>query len=177
MDIQSVLKYLDSAVGDPSKGLPEEVFRFASSIVPMINVDLLIKNEKGETLLTWREDEFYPSGWHIPGGIIRYKETASERIMAVASNELGVSVFHSDTPLAISELIMKEPSWRVRGHFISFLYDCKLLGEPSVSRTDKGVAPKPGEWDWHGNCPENLYAAQEIYRKYISGTIKKEKSK
>lgn len=62
MDIQVTLRQIESAIGDPSLGLPEEVFRFASSIVPMINVDLLIKNKQGQTLLTWREDESFPPG-------------------------------------------------------------------------------------------------------------------
>lgn len=42
----------------------------------MVNVDLLIKNvSSNETLLTWREDEYYGPGWHVPGGIVRFKET------------------------------------------------------------------------------------------------------
>ena len=33
----------------------------------MVNVDLLIRNDRRETLLTWRQDELY-RGWHIPAG-------------------------------------------------------------------------------------------------------------
>ena len=62
MNVTEVLEYLDYVIRDPSQGLPEEIFQFVSSIVPMINVDLLIKNEKGQTLLIWREDEFFPPG-------------------------------------------------------------------------------------------------------------------
>jgi colanic acid biosynthesis protein WcaH len=36
---------------------------------------------KGRTLLTWRDDESFGAGWHVPGGIIRYKETAADRIV------------------------------------------------------------------------------------------------
>ena len=56
---------------DPRDGLPEELFLFISELTPMINVDLLITNHQRETLLTWREDEFYGPGWHVPGGFIR----------------------------------------------------------------------------------------------------------
>jgi len=162
-----VLEYLDSVICDPSQGLPEEIFRFASSIVPMINVDLLIRNKKGQTILIWREDEFYSPGWHIPGGIIRYKETAHERIMAVAARELGTKVTHVDAPVAINELIAKDPTWRIRGHFISLLYECQLLEPPKTKRAEKSHRPQPGEWDWHATCPDNLYEAQDIYKKYI----------
>lgn len=167
MEIQTSLNYLDSVIGDPTKGLPEEVFRFASSIVPMINVDLLIRNDQDQTLLSWREDEFFSPGWHIPGGIIRYKETAEERIKIVAVRELEAEVACSEKPLDIKEVIMRQPSWRVRGHFISMLYECRLLSEPKAPRARKEMPPQPGEWDWHEICPDNLYESQNIYREHI----------
>ena len=60
-------------------GLPDEVFTYISTVTPLVNVDLLIRNDKGEILLSWRYD-YRRSGWHIPGGIIRYKETFEQRI-------------------------------------------------------------------------------------------------
>jgi len=72
---------IKAGIGDPRQGLPEELFLFVSELTPMINVDLLIKNDRNETLLTWRADNFYGPGWHIPGGIIRFKESASSRIL------------------------------------------------------------------------------------------------
>jgi ADP-ribose pyrophosphatase YjhB (NUDIX family) len=165
--IKEALDFLSSAIREPSKGLPEEVFRFTSSIVPMINVDLLIKDNDGRTLFTWRVDEFYPPGWHIPGGIIRYKETCHDRILTVAVNELGATVSHAEKPIAINEIIM-EPSWRIRGHFISLLYECVLLETPKAPRVRNYVVPQAGEWDWHYGCPDHLYASQEIYRQHIT---------
>ena len=64
---------------------------------------MLIKNEQNHTLLTWRDDGHYPPGWHVPGGIIRYKETIAERVKAVAKNELGVEVEFNPVPLAMNE--------------------------------------------------------------------------
>lgn len=166
MNIQSAVDVLNSFVPDPTQGLPEEVFRFASTIVPMVNVDLLIKSDRGQTLLAWREDEFFPPGWHIPGGIIRYKETAHDRIRTVAANELGAVVRSSETPIAFNEIIM-EPSWRIRGHFISLLYRCVLLERPTTPEAINMASPGAGEWAWHSGCPENLYKSQEFYRKFI----------
>src|ERR1035437_9224010 len=96
---------LESSIENPSKGLPEDIFLFVSKITPLVNVDLLIKNKQGQTLLTWRDDGYYPPGWHIPGGIIRFKETAHARINAVASIELGARVKFRKDPLAIHEFI------------------------------------------------------------------------
>lgn len=57
----------------PEKGLPEPVFEFVSSVTPMVNVDLLVRDENNRILLSWREDKFSGNVWHIPGGIIDRK--------------------------------------------------------------------------------------------------------
>jgi ADP-ribose pyrophosphatase YjhB (NUDIX family) len=165
MEIKKAINLLESFIQNPSKGLPEDIFLFMSKITPIINVDLLIKNEQNHTLLTWRDDGYYPPGWHIPGGIIRYKEKISDRIKAVASSELGASINFKEEPLAINEVI--HPSRRVRGHFISLLYECALVGSLNENlRYEKGI-PKPGEWAWHIKCPKDIIPIHEMYRKFI----------
>ena len=62
-----------------SNDLGKNVFELVSTLTPMINVDLLIKNEMGQTLFSWRDDIHSGKGWHLPGGIIRLKETLEER--------------------------------------------------------------------------------------------------
>ena len=68
------IEALDKLVPDAKAGLPEDIFLFVSRMTPMVNVDLLIQNEAGETLLAWRDDEYAGKGWHVPGGIVRYKK-------------------------------------------------------------------------------------------------------
>lgn len=165
MEIKKTIDLLESLIKDPSKGLPEDVFLFISRITPLINVDLLIKNEDNHTLLTWREDGYYEPGWHIPGGIIRYKETVGDRIKAVAASELRAEVTFKKDILAINETILS--SRKNRAHGISLLYDCKLIGDPDKNlRSGKGI-PKPGEWAWHDKCPDNIIPVHEMYRKFI----------
>ena len=54
------------------KDLPAKEFLEISKKTPLINVDLLIENEDGDVLLSWRDDEYCGTGWHIPGGIIHH---------------------------------------------------------------------------------------------------------
>ena len=163
--IKRAIDTIDSLIEDPRRGLPEDLFLFASRITPMVNVDLLIKNEKMQTLLTWRDDGYWRPGWHIPGGIIRYQEPMAERIRAVARTELGAEVAFQPRPLAIKEII--NPNKRVRGHFISFLYQCSLTTEPDTKLQYRSGEPLPNQWMWHEACPENIISVHEIYRKYI----------
>lgn len=166
---QSVKRELDilySSIRDPSAGLPEDVFLFISKVTPLINVDLLIRDERERVLLTWRDDEVYHAGWHIPGGIIRFKETAEFRIKATAYTELGATVSFGGTPLTIEQSIETERV--VRGHMISLLYDCRLTSGPDPALKFSGGFPRRGQWAWHESCPENLIAAQLGYAKYFS---------
>lgn len=93
-------------------------------MTPLVNVDLLIKDEQNRSLLTWRDDKYYAPCWHVPGGIIRYKETIADRINAVAASELLTRIKSKKDSLAINEVI--HPSRRARGHFISLLYVIRM---------------------------------------------------
>src|SRR5450631_77909 len=109
------LEQILAGIADPRLGLPDEVFHFIRRLTPLMNVDLLIRRDN-ETLLAWREDEF-ETGWHIMGGIIRYRESALTRIAEVARIEIGATVTSEPSPCNMfSEL--DHP----RGHFISLLY-------------------------------------------------------
>ena len=161
MDLSAAITTLRDAIADPRRGLPEEIFLLVSRITPLINVDLLIQDDLGRTLLTWRDDEFFGAGWHVPGGIIRYKEVAADRVKACARDELGADVGFDPVPILISETIRDGND---RGHFISLLFRCKLLGPPDQGRRASLNRPRRGEWMWHDRCPSNLLAAQSQYK-------------
>jgi colanic acid biosynthesis protein WcaH len=163
-DRNRAMATLEAWAPTPAGGLPEELFRFISRFVPIINVDLLIR-EGDRTLLTWREDAVYGAGWHIPGGIIRFKETTGDRVHATALSELGASVAFDPVPAAIEQAIA--PERRERGHFISLLYRCRLKSPPEETRRFSGGRPAAGQWAWHDHCPPDLLPVQEPYRRFF----------
>lgn len=163
MKIKKLINSLESLIENPRKGLPEEIFIFVSRITPMVNVDLLIKDEKGRTLLSWRDDEYAGKGWHLPGGIIRFKEKLEERLLRVAKKEMGSAIQFDPLPIAINQIMCKK---NARGHFISILYKCFLSGKFAPS--NKGLSNKDvGYLKWHDSCPKNLIKVHKIYKKYI----------
>jgi ADP-ribose pyrophosphatase YjhB (NUDIX family) len=163
MKLKEAISAIDNAASDSRQGLPEELFLLVSRLSPLINVDLLIQNSAQRTLLTWRNDEYFQSGWHLPGGIIRYKERAADRIQKCAAEELGVQVRFDPEPVTIIETIQQS---RNRGHFISLLYRCMLLGDP-LEDLRASENPLPGQWRWHAGCPENLIAVQKLYCRFF----------
>jgi colanic acid biosynthesis protein WcaH len=164
-NIVKLIEMLEACIQHPEKGLPEELFLFVSRITPLINVDLLIKNEQNHTLLTWRDDGHYPPGWHVPGGIVRYKETVTTRVKMVAINELGAEVKFNSVPMAINEII--SGARKSRGHSVSLLYHCNLITQPDERLRCKGKSPNPNEWMWHVSCPSDIIPVHEIYRNFI----------
>lgn len=153
----NLVQELQAITGDPTQGLPEEVFLYVSQITPLVNVDLLIRDEVNGVLLTWRDDDYYDAGWHVPGGIIRYKETFSDRIHAVARQELGARVVHGLDPIAINQVI--HPTKTIRGHFISLLFACRLISPPAEILAVRDQ-PQRGQFQWHKACPDNLISVR-----------------
>jgi len=154
-----------SKIGNAREGLPEDVFLLVSQLTPLVNVELLIKDEEKGTLLTWRHDEFYGPAWHLPGGIVRFKELASTRIKKVAKSELGVTVSFDREPIEVNEVMNKNRD--IRGHFFSLLYSCKLTSDLNKNLAFKEKNPINGYWCWFKVCPDNLIFQHEIYRQKI----------
>lgn len=160
--LESILALLES----PRNGLPLNVFHFVSQLTPLINVDLLVRNAAGETLLTWRHDEFYGPGWHIPGGIIRFKEYAADRIAKVADIELGANVDFDPTPLTMLEKVA--PHRDIRGHFISLLYRCTLTSPLRADWAFNPDNPVNGHWAWFKTPPTDLIPVHHDYAPFIT---------
>lgn len=57
--LDKLINKIEKKIENPSKGLPEDIFRFISRITPLINVDLLIQNKKKRNFTNlekcWRE--------------------------------------------------------------------------------------------------------------------------
>lgn len=164
MTIDTAIKYLEKQIKDPSQGLPKEIFLFVSRLVPMVNIDLLIKDEKDRTLLSWRDDQYAGTGWHVPGGIVRFKEGLETRIQKVIEKEIGTAAKVNPVPIAINQVIC---SHNTRGHFISLLYKCFVSGKfvpknTGLKKTDNGYLM------WHDSYPKNLVKVQQkMYKRFI----------
>src|SRR4051794_10546097 len=167
--LEAAIRQIEAVAGDPSggRGLPLPVFLMVSRLGPLFTVDLLIQDAAGRTLLTWRDDAYFGAGWHVRGGVVRYKETIAERIRKCAAEELGAEVTFEATPLAVEEEI--DPAQRTRGHNVALLYRCHLLGEPDPGRRASPAlgGPRRDEWAWHERCPDNMLPVHRRYARFL----------
>lgn len=152
----------------PESGLGEELFLFVSSLVPIVNVDLLVFNSKGQFLLTKRDDPHCGKGWHVPGGCVRLKETFDERIRKVAEQELGLAEFTYDNePLKVFEIFSEDnrdiACQNERSHFVSIVFKCYAYDDYIPNNGDKKESDV-GFIKWFDRLPDDFLTIQACYK-------------
>lgn len=145
---------------DTTKGMPEELFHFATTLIPYSNVDLFITDDQGRLLLSWRDDKLFGKGWHIPGGCLRLHETMEYRVQQTALKEIGAEVVFDKNRYLVSEGIgennrLSFPDRNIRSHSISVLFYCKLPEGIEIDNKDKKETD-PGFLKWFDEKPNDL---------------------
>lgn len=151
----------------PENGLGEDLFLFSSTLMPVVNVDLLVVNEKGQVLLTWRDDPHCGTGWHIPGGCIRFGETAMERAEKTAQQEFGCGVRLEPEILHVFEIFTRHErpikDQNERSHFVTLVLSG--LAPADLDTENQTVQPgQPGFMKWFSTLPDELLQVQNCYR-------------
>jgi len=167
--MKKLIEKIESYVKNPSKGLPEDIFYLAGRLTPYINVDLLVQDDLGRTLLSWRDESLFEnnlsSAWHIPGGIIRLRETISERLHKVAMNEMrGKLISFSKEPLKVGQFI--DHHRKNRSHHIGLLYKCKLEDNYEIDNKNLNFGDS-GFLEWHSSPPDDFHSHQLVYKGYF----------
>jgi ADP-ribose pyrophosphatase YjhB (NUDIX family) len=163
---QQASEWMSVACPDARSGMPQPLFLAVSRLTPLVNVDLLITDPGGRLLMTWRADDFYGPGWHVPGGIVRFKEPAARRIAEVARSELSVEVQAAFEPWRVLELTSIERD--VRGHFITLAYPCRLLTDLPEDRRALETKPQPGQWAWFAHLPDQTIRQHRVYESWFT---------
>lgn len=160
-------------------GLGTEMFLFSSTLMPVVNVDLLVTNQKHEVLLAWRNDIHTGTGWHIPGGCVRFKEKLEDCVHKTALTEFGADVICQPEPVKVFEIFTnrcreKVKDQKERAHFITLVYACQFKDKIVTLEQEKSIyAGKPGYLRWFSELPDNLLSIQECYRESWSEISKR----
>ena len=102
--------------------LPYSVFVALGKSVPLIAIDLAVMPDPKHILLTYRKDEFYDN-WHIPGMILRHKESVFDRLRNVARDELCIRIKNI-------KFVGFFEYHEVRNHAIGLLFVARPIGIP-----------------------------------------------
>lgn len=75
-----LINELESGIEEPEINLPLPIFHFVNRIATLTNIDILVKDLEGNIALSWRDDDIFGHGWHVPGRIIRYQNTIEKTL-------------------------------------------------------------------------------------------------
>jgi len=128
-----------------------------------LGTQIIIKNDKGEILLSKRKKEFGFGEWELPGGHIEFGETFEQCVTRECKEELGINV-------RVSKLVSVAPNMKLGNHYIVFVF----LAE-SYEGTPKNMEPEiHSELTWfpESKLPDNLFvASKDALDNYFSGVI------
>jgi colanic acid biosynthesis protein WcaH len=97
--------------------LSAEQFREAVDMLPLVSIDLLVRDSRGRYLLGLRGNPPASGQWFVPGGRIRKGETLSQALQRLAGEELGMA--------------MGADRWHFLGVYEHF-YDINFAGEAGM---------------------------------------------
>ena len=98
--------------------LAQAEFRQAVEMLPLVSIDLLLRDGAGRYLTGLRANPPAQGAWFVPGGRIRKNETLRDALRRIALDELGVPV--------------AELAWTPRGVYEHF-YGTNFAGEAGRS--------------------------------------------
>lgn len=111
--------------------LPDETFKSIIQHTPLISIDLIVRNEKGEVLLGKRLNAPAKGYWFVPGGRVRKNETLDDAFIRLVREELDIEsgVTRADAKfLGIFEHFYKDCVFGgdVSTHYIVLVYEFTL---------------------------------------------------
>jgi colanic acid biosynthesis protein WcaH len=129
---------------------PDE-YRKILSTVPIVCVDCLVINGKGEYLLVKRKNEPLKGEYWVPGGRLHKGERLADAVHRKMREEIGVEV-EIVRSLGFFEEFFEHTAEDANGgaHSISFLY----LVRPKTS--DIRLDDQSSEWGWFNDAPQRL---------------------
>lgn len=120
--------------------LPDETFKSVIQHTPLISIDLIVRNEKGEVLLGKRVNAPAKGYWFVPGGRVRKNETLDDAFVRLVREELGIEsgITRADAKfLGVFEHFYDDCVYgdEVSTHYIVLGYEIKINSLKNLSFT------------------------------------------
>jgi ADP-ribose pyrophosphatase YjhB (NUDIX family) len=107
--------------------------RFEESHPPIVTVGGLIRNAAGEVLMI--RTHKWSNLWGIPGGKIKWGETAVEALHREIQEETALEI--TDVEFVLVQDCIHSKEFYRDAHFVLLNYTCRCAGEPAVKLNDE----------------------------------------
>jgi colanic acid biosynthesis protein WcaH len=119
--------------------------------MPVVCIDAIIMNNKGQYLLIKRKNEPLKGDYWVPGGRLLKNETLNDAVLRKVKEELGIES-HVVMPIGVYEdFFDKSPLNPENGlHTISIVY-LIIAGSENIC-----IDEQSDDWGWFDELPERL---------------------
>ena len=110
--------------------LDDDAFKNVIKNTPLISIDLIIQNEKGEYLVGKRNNRPARGFWFVPGGRIQKNETLNNGFTRLIQNEIGIEMLRNEaTFLGVFEHFYDDNYFNSEfsTHYIVLAYKISIL--------------------------------------------------
>ena len=131
--------------------IPEQDYKKIVEQIPIVCIDAVIMNQKGQYLLIRRKNEPLLGEYWVPGGRLLKNESLHDAVLRKVSQELGIES-RIIMPLGVYEdFFDKSPLNPASGlHTISIVFLLMALSD------DVRLDDQSDDWGWFDQLPERL---------------------
>ncbi|MGB0217555.1 MAG: GDP-mannose mannosyl hydrolase [Alteromonas oceani] len=109
--------------------LSESTFQTIIGATPLVSIDLIVKNARGEVLLGYRTNRPAQGYWFVPGGRVQKNERLDKAFLRLTEAELGVAIERSAaTFMGVFEHLYDDSAFdeAVSTHYVVLGYELEL---------------------------------------------------
>jgi colanic acid biosynthesis protein WcaH len=106
---------------------------------PLVSIDLIVRNERGEILLGRRANRPAQGMWFVPGGRIRKNELVNDALQRISQRELGLKITQAKL-LGVFDHIYPDNFLGAPGvntHYVVLGMEATLPGNPVLKADDQ----------------------------------------
>tara|TARA_B110000503_G_scaffold140268_1_gene230663 strand:- start:903 stop:1352 length:450 start_codon:yes stop_codon:yes gene_type:complete len=135
--------------------IPEKFYRDVISVLPIICVDVVIRNESGKVLLARRKNEPIKGHWWVVGGRILSEESARQACIRKTLEETGLKINELKF-LGFYEDVFDKNAFNVAKpyHTLSLVFETQMPVE-QVEQTIH-LDSQHSEWGWFDELPDRF---------------------
>ena len=131
--------------------IPEAMYRTILDTMPILCVDCVIVNERGQYLLVKRQNEPLKGEWWVPGGRVYKGEKLGCAIRRKVKEELGIKL-NNVVPLGYYEDEFEKNPFNIEGG----LHTLGIVFQAEPKSLDIKLDRQSGEWKFFDKLPNRL---------------------
>ena len=131
--------------------IPEKMYREILALLPIICIDVVIKNEKGQFLLVQRRNQPLVGRWWVVGGRLLHSETVRDACVRKVLEESGLVVNDLNYVGYYEELFNQNAFEIISYHTLSLVFETTVDSSNIIT-----LDSQSSEWGWFDELPKEF---------------------